>query len=804
LRFAPRAIPSIHLLSTRSSNARRTFSLSRFVGIRCHNANKTTFRSEPSLGIVSAFQRKRKPQATRRHAMITAINPVTNLVVLPGQPELIGSNYIEGVGINFAIESTNATRITISIFPTASSEKPSFAFDLTKSRVKFADGSEDDVWHGLVAGLVPKPIVYYTVRVDGPNDRANGHWFDYTEELVDPGAKATTGSFVWVDGKKIAPKNIVFDNSDIDWQGFDKRIRRPSTETIIAEAHIAGFTRGLKAELGEKAGKYLGFAERVSYVADCGYTAIEFMPPIQFQEREGDFFNDWGYQPLGCYGALHAGYSSNPTAGAQRREGKILVRECHRYDLEVFFDMVFNHTAEGNDRGPLYCFRGIDNAVYYFLKPFQSNYYTNWAGCGNVVNCNSRRMIRLIIRVMKLLVREYKIDGFRFDLAKVFRKVMRTFALEQIGGDEAGLKELDAYLNGHHKFFTSKKVEDIVHPYVRAVHDYIVGGFEVFQSELMTAMEDAVLYDEVLVGIKIIAEPWDCSGNVSGSFGSRIWAEWYDKFRRAINRYWAGSLGFIGDLFYCVDGARQNFPRGKNFKMPVGYFASHDGQNGIDTCMFVDKHNGADEGGPDPEGMNCGAEGDTGDAYIIRMRWQMLKNKIITLLLSFVIPMFQLGDELGWSKKGHTNTWCRPELNDFPWWLVPNNGMRRCFKLMVQFRKRYELGGREVDGKRVDRFIVQHGAKPLMPDLSYHSLLMAGEILPFPGEDGSHIYFATNAWNAPIQLELPAPPAGQKWYRFVDTSCDEGHEIVEKDEDMIGLGTDYWIQRHSLLVLVSR
>jgi isoamylase len=728
--------------------------------------------------------------------------------VLQKSTRKMGVEYFEGVGFTFAVASKTAKRVTVVLFRSATEQEPYFQFDLTPYEVTFEDGSTDTMWSAFAAKLLPDKngVIYYNLRVGGDYDPARGLLFDYSKNLVDPLAAGLTGDFEFLpDGRIVAPKCIAFGKSNFDWRRGGQRLRHTSAKSVLAEVLLPAFTRGL-TELGEKRGKYSGFVEKVSYLKSCGFTGIQLMPIFPFlTSTPNGLINDWGYQPY-CWSGVHPGYASNPLIGSQREEFKEVVRACHEEDMEVILDVVYNHSAEGNHLGPNLSLKGIDNREYFFLNPFEMQFYLNWTGCGNTLNCTSQRMIRFILQSMQTMVSEYRVDGFRFDLAKVFRKVIKTFAREQLANDWWAQQQLDDYLAGRLDLSRS----DICQ-YVRDLHAYMCGGCEEFQSQLMTAIEEAVLGDPVLRGIKIIAEPWDPTGNVSGHFGSRIWAEWYDKARIAINRFWAGELGFNETLFDCMDGARGCFPGGEAFRRQVFMPGSHDGPSLLDSLMYDHKKNWANlednqDGPRENEGGNCGAEGNTDDPAIIETRGRKLRNILANLLLSNAIPMLQANDLAYWTKGGNNNTWCQPPLNDFVWQNTEGAGdeLRRFFKMMVDIRQEYELGGREVNGKRIDRLIVPHGTTPFNRDYSYHhSLFLAGEIRPFPGESKSHLYFAMNASKDKIVVQLPEiPPGFSHWARIVDTSH-LGEEIRPEADAIVLTSSKYDLSANTVIVLVS-
>jgi isoamylase len=549
-----------------------------------------------------------------------------------GKPYPLGANW-DGKGVNVAIFSENATGVELLLYESPEATK-------AKERVSLRERT-GNVWHAYLPDLLPGQL--YAYRVDGPYDPAKGHRFNRNKVLLDPYAKAIAGTIKWDetlfgyrvgdpaqdlsiderDSGQSLPKCVVID-PDFDWEG-DRPLRIPWNETIIYEVHVKGFTIKHPDVENEKRGTYAGLASPkiVRYLKDLGVTAVELMPVHQHVDDkklvDKGLVNYWGYNTIG-YFAPECRYSSSGIMGEQVSEFKEMVKALHHAGIEVFLDVVYNHTAEGNHLGPTLSFRGIDNASYYRLAPDNPRYYMDFTGTGNSLQVRHPNVIQLIMDSLRYWVQEMHVDGFRFDLAS-------TLARE--------LHEVDR----------------------------LSTFFEVIQQ------------DPVVSQVKLIAEPWDLGqgGYQVGNFPA-LWAEWNGKYRDTIRRFWRGDERQVADLAYRLTGSSDLYQNGSRTPhASINFVTCHDGFTLHDLVSYNQKHNDANQddnkdGMSDNISWNCGVEGETNDPNIIVLRERQKKNFIATLLLSQGVPMILGGDEVGRRQHGNNNAYCQDnETSWFDW-----------------------------------------------------------------------------------------------------------------------------------------
>ena len=531
-------------------------------------------------------------------------------------------------GVNFALYSEHAERVEICLFDQTGNETA--RYDLPEKT--------NQVWHGLIPGL--KAGQFYGYRVHGPYDPKQGHRFNANKLLIDPYAKALSGPIRWDpavfpyeighadedlsfdarDSAQFIPKSIVVDDK-FEW-GDDQPPRTLWHETVIYEMHVKGFTK-LHPEVPEELrGTYAGLAhpKAIEHLKKLGVTAVELLPVHQFVEdeylRKKGLHNYWGYSTIG-YFAPEWRYSSAGRRGGQVEEFKQMVKSLHEAGLEVILDVVYNHTAEGNHMGPMLSFKGIDNACYYRLTPDDSRYYMDYTGCGNTLNVQNHHTLRLIMDSLRYWVREMHVDGFRFDLASALAR---------------GFHEVDQ----------------------------------------LNAFFGIIQQDPILSEVKLIAEPWDLGegGYQVGQFPDH-WAEWNDKYRDTTRAFWKGEGGQIQDLAYRLTGSSDLYEhRGRRPYASVNFITAHDGFTLNDLVSYNGKHNEANlednrDGNDNNVSWNCGAEGPTDEAEVLKLRAQQKRNFLATLLLSQGVPMLTMGDELGRTQGGNNNAYCQD--NEISW-----------------------------------------------------------------------------------------------------------------------------------------
>ncbi|MFN3548391.1 MAG: glycogen debranching protein GlgX [Mesorhizobium sp.] len=547
--------------------------------------------------------------------------------IKPGSPFPLGAHW-DGSGVNFALFSANATRVELCLFDGAGRREI--------ERVELPEFTHE-VWHGYLPDVRPGQL--YGYRVHGPYEPSAGHRFNPNKLLLDPYALELRGEIRWHDavfGYRIGhhrddlsfdrrdsafvmPKCVVVDPA-VTW-GNDMRPGRPWDETIIYEAHVKGMT-ALNRDLPEQyRGTFAGLADprAIDHLVKLGVTAIELMPTQAFFDDrhliERGLSNYWGYNTIGFF----APATRYIAPGAGIHDFKLMVRRLHEAGIEVILDVVYNHTAEGNQMGPTLSFRGIDNASYYLLGD-DPRYYFDTTGCGNTVNLRHQRVLQMVMDSLRYWVQECHVDGFRFDLAS------------SLGRDR-----------------------------------------DVFDQNAVFL--DAVRQDPVLSMVKLIAEPWD-TGNDGYQLGNfpPMWAEWNDQYRDTTRAFWKGDDGIAPDLAGRLLGSAGSFEkRGRRPWASVNFVTAHDGFTLMDLVSYNDKHNEANgeenrDGHSHNLSWNCGAEGPTDDTAILELRDRMRRNLAATVLLSQGTPMILMGDELGRSQHGNNNAYCQDnEMNWLRW-----------------------------------------------------------------------------------------------------------------------------------------
>jgi isoamylase len=718
--------------------------------------------------------------------------------LLPGSPEPLGPS-VQPDGINFAIHSAGATRIELLLFDNIADQRPSQVIPLSAETNRTGD-----VWHIFVEGLPNRTL--YNIRADGPyNPAVDGTRFNVTKTLIDPYAPAITGDYYWQNGDPLgydnsdpelverhlrpstidnvvgAPRCIAY-LSDFDWES-DRHPEIPIEESIIYEVNVRGFTRHHSSE-SDLAGSYRGFIEKIPYLKELGITAVELLPIMEFDQFDGPFrdpftgerlANAWGYNTVAFF-APESHYSYYGKVGEQVDEFKMLVRELHKHDIEVILDVVFNHSREGNHYGPSISFKGLDNSTYYMLLADKPEFYNDFTGCGNTLNCNHPVVRKFILDCLRYWVTEMHVDGFRFDLAAVF----------SIDVDQ--------------------------------------------QEKGKTPIIEEIETDPVLSHIKLIAEPWSIRQYRLGSFSDRRWAEWNGKFRDAVRKFVKGDGGIAGELATRVAGSYDLFaPNPESERSPfhsINFVTCHDGFTLNDLVSFNEKHNerngeGNRDGANDNESWNCGYEGfvelsdlpDEKKEEIETLRRQQIKNFLTLLFLSQGTPMLLYGDEMRRTAEGDNNTVFQDnQLNWINWENLKRHAeIHRFTKLIIAFRKRHKIVRRwrymtsDEAETPILRNISWHGVEPGKPDFSGSARFVAWVLEAFQTHERSDvpIYVASNTFWEPLTIELPESE-NRRWYRVVDTSLPCGEDIVPEEEAFFLPETTYEVRPRSTIVLVAR
>ena len=626
----------------------------------------------------------------------------------------------------------------------------------------------------------------------GEHDPARGLRFNEQKLLIDPYAKALTGKCVNKDNLLLpydpnaedkdlsldlrdntasVPKSIVIDDA-FDWQG-DAPPSIPFEKTIIYEAHLKGFTAHASSRVA-KPGTYPGFIEKIPHLVSLGVTAVELLPVHEFYVE--DFLlakgltNYWGYNTIGFF-APESSYAAGASPGSQVSEFKTLVRELHKAGIEVLLDVVYNHSGEGNELGPLLCFKGIDNPTYYCLtgterEPYR--YYMNYTGCGNTMNLAHPAVIRLVMDSLRYWVQEMHVDGFRFDLASV------------LGREDGPFRKSASFF-------------------------------------------DAISQDPALNHVKLIAEPWDLGDYEVGDFPVD-WSEWNGRFRDTTRRFVKGDAGQVRDLGYRLTGSADLYADdGRSAYNSINFITCHDGFTLYDLLSYNTKHNEANgegnrDGTDDNNSWNCGAEGDTNDQEVRRLRKQLAKNHICHLLFSSGTPMVLGGDEFLRTQKGNNNAYCQDNaLAWFDWGEAERNGdFLQFVQKAVAFLKRHPILqrrkfflGRDLNANGVPdlAWFNENGTTPDWNDPELRTICLqldGGEAQP--GLKGDYLlYFILNADPTVRSVQLPALSSGKKWRRVIDTSLEAGEDFLDEGREIdINPAGYYLANPRSTVALLGR
>ena len=676
----------------------------------------------------------------------------------PGIPRPFGAT-VTSDGINFSIFSRYASSCSLILFKRGAAE-PMVEIPFLES---FRIG---DVYAMTVMDLDPAEIEY-GFRLDGPQDPTQRHRFDAQRILLDPYAKAIGGLETWLQGGDrhgIYPYRARPYLADFDWEG-DQQLNTPLEELIIYEMHVRGFTAHRSAKV-KAPGTYAAVIEKIPYLKELGVNCIELMPIFEFDELDSDrsnpetgepLVNYWGYNPIGFF-APKAAYAAS---GDPAHELKTLVKECHREGIEVWLDVVLNHTAEGNENGPTISFRGIDNSTYYLLQP--DGGYHNFSGTGNTVNCNHPIVRVVLLDCLRYWVSEFHIDGFRFDLAS------------SLGRDPEG------------------------------------------NPDPNPPLLEVLAYDPILARTKLIAEAWDAGGLYQvGSFPAYgRWAEWNGHYRDDLRRFVKSDGGMVGAMAARIQGSPDIYGE-RGPWASVNFVTAHDGFSLRDLVSYNHKHNlqnGEDnrDGNNANFSWNCGSEGESDDPAVNTLRERQMKNFLSILLVSHGVPMLLMGDETGQSKGGNNNSYCHDSpLNYLDWDRLSQRHAHFCFlQDLIQFRKAHPVLLRssylgyqpspDSNDNLVPESISFHGRQPWAPDWSHDSrqlaVLFCGTSKPGRTLPGDVIYVIMNAHWEPARFELPRLPQKIRWHLVVDTNAQPpndsyppGQEVFLEQQEAIIAG----------------
>jgi isoamylase len=685
------------------------------------------------------------------HEYVAEVSEHTD--VRSGVPLPFGT-FESGEGVNFALFSRHASRVRLELFDRAVDAAPARIIDLDPARNRTGD-----VWHVWVAGIRPGQL--YAYRVDGPYLPKEGHRFNFHKLLLDPFATAISLLPDWNFGSALgydpsaAEKDLTFSKSDdagampkcvfthehFHWHD-DLPLRHPWAKTVIYETHVRGFTVHPSAGV-EHSGTYRGLVEKIPYLKELGVTAVELMPVYEFNDSQVPGINPqtgkplrnyWGYDPVAFF-APKASYSSAGGMGQQKLEFKEMVRALHHAGIEVILDVVFNHTAEGNELGPTLSFRGMDNAIFYMLAS-DRRYYQDYAGTGNTINANHPVVRDHILAALRYWVVEMHVDGFRFDLATI------------LGRDGTGKLLANAPLL------------------------------------------ERIAEDPILSGTKLIAEAWDAAGAYEvGSFSERGWAEWNGRYRDDVRRFWRGDEGMLGLFASRICGSADIYAKtGKCPECSINFVTCHDGFTLNDLVSYRAKHNEANgennhDGTDHNFSDNYGAEGETTDAGIEALRKGQIKNFLLTLLISRGVPMLLGGDEFRRTQGGNNNAWCQDNETSWYDWsrLEQHREILRFTRGMIALRSAHPILSKEQFYTDAD--IHWFGPQGGLPDWADPKQKQFACLIH---EDEQHALFLMfNAGDAAIDFSLPPIAPKAKWYLAVDTSREAPGDMFAASEELL-------------------
>ncbi|HOK92892.1 MAG TPA: glycogen debranching protein GlgX [Spirochaetota bacterium] len=704
-----------------------------------------------------------------------------NLKTAPGLPTPLGA-YVHNNGVQFSIFSRNASGVKLILFHNSEPDS-----DFTEIALDPFLNKTGDVWHIWIEGLSEGQV--YGYRISGEYDPANGHRFNENKLLIDPYSRAITGNFIWdlskacgielnvsneaesfstVDSGPYVPRSIVINGRN---EIVKSPIRIPENDLIIYELHVKGFTAHHSSKVNFP-GTFKGLTEKIPYLKELGINAVELLPIQEFDEYENININPftgerlknyWGYSTIAFF-APKGSYSSSGTLGQQVKEFREMVRAFNDAGIEVFLDVVFNHTHEGDHRGPTLSFRGIDNSIYYILDE-DKRFYKNFSGCGNTVNCNHPLVRQFILDALRYWFIEMDVDGFRFDLASI------------LGRDQKG--------------------EILSNP------------------PLIEWIEE----DPILRNAKIIAEAWDAGGAyLVGKFPGR-WAEWNGRYRDDVRRFWRGEKGLKGAFATRITGSSDLYSTTSPCRS-INFITCHDGFTLNDLVSYNNKHNlenGEDNRDGENHNFSCnwGEEGPTNNPEIEKIRKRMIKNFIATLFISLGVPMLLSGDEFRRTQKGNNNSYCQD--NEISWinWdlLQENSDIFEFTKSMILFRKEHPMlrSIRFYTGEQGVKFTTEDiqwkTPENTTPDWDDEELCIAAlingayaeEIFLIPDSD---FYMMFNPSNTDIVFSLPQSPSGRRWKLSINTAAQRGMDIYLKDEPIIER-EKITVEAHSMIILTA-
>lgn len=692
--------------------------------------------------------RERSKEEKHEDVVNTGLLPldvVEGFKIRPGFFRMYGA-CVASNGVSFTINSHGATRCTLLLFKPQAS-KP-------YARIPFPDSYRiGDTYSMLVFDIKPDEFEY-AFSFDGPYEPAKGLLFNEENVLLDPYSRAVTGQRKWGEkpegGKDFEYRARVV-KSNFDW-GNIKQLEQPFEDLVIYETHVRGYTKDKSSGVSAP-GTFAGLKDKIPYLKDLGINAVELMPIFEFDEMESarvvdgvQLYNYWGYNTVSFF-APNTSYAFNEEHNHEGDELKSLIKALKENGIEVIIDVVFNHTAEGNEMGPCFSFKGIDNNVYYMLTP-DAHYY-NFSGCGNVMNCNHPVVRSFIIDCLRHWAIEYRVDGFRFDLASI------------LGRDQNGAP--------------------MANPPIL----------------------ESLAFDPVLGKMKLIAEAWDAGGLYQvGSFPSwNRWAEWNGRYRDDMRSFLKGDDGMAGNAITRITGSRDLYsPESRGHKASVNFLTCHDGFTLYDLYSYNEKHNEKNgwnntDGDNNGHSWNCGAEGETDDPNVNGLRRRLIKNAFAALLCSRGPAMFFAGDEFCNTQFGNNNAYCQDNIISWLDWsrLEEFKEIHDFVRHMIQFRKEHPIL-RKMTKPSSCQFpeISVHNGTPFNASTDYKTKLIGIMYAGRNEEDTEDdiVFYCMNAYWEPLVMQLPVLPNGKHWHVDTNTNAEyfDGEDFTAKTE-LLGVNT---------------
>lgn len=692
--------------------------------------------------------RERSKEEKHEDVVNTGLLPldvVEGFKIRPGFFRMYGA-CVASNGVSFTINSHGATRCTLLLFK-PQAPKP-------YARIPFPDSYRiGDTYSMLVFDIKPDEFEY-AFSFDGPYEPAKGLLFNEENVLLDPYSRAVTGQRKWGEkpegGKDFEYRARVV-KSSFDW-GNIKQLEQPFEDLVIYETHVRGYTKDKSSGVSAP-GTFAGLKDKIPYLKDLGINAVELMPIFEFDEMESarvvdgvQLYNYWGYNTVSFF-APNTSYAFNEEHNHEGDELKSLIKALKENGIEVILDVVFNHTAEGNEMGPCFSFKGIDNNVYYMLTP-DAHYY-NFSGCGNVMNCNHPVVRSFIIDCLRHWAIEYRVDGFRFDLASI------------LGRDQNGAP--------------------MANPPIL----------------------ESLAFDPVLGKMKLIAEAWDAGGLYQvGSFPSwNRWAEWNGRYRDDMRSFLKGDDGMAGNAITRITGSRDLYsPESRGHKASVNFMTCHDGFTLYDLYSYNEKHNEKNgwnntDGDNNGHSWNCGAEGETDDPNVNGLRRRFIKNAFAALLCSRGPAMFFAGDEFCNTQFGNNNAYCQDNIISWLDWsrLEKFKEIHDFVRHMIQFRKEHPIL-RKMTKPSSCQFpeISVHNGTPFNASTDYKTKLIGIMYAGRNEEDTEDdiVFYCMNAYWEPLVMQLPVLPNGKHWHVDTNTNAEyfDGEDFTAKTE-LLGVNT---------------